>query len=89
MSEPTRDEYTPTTDEVRDSAGQGAIALEPEEFDRWLAETVRAAKAEAFNEGWVERAKRDSLRINSRLDPADCPRGLNPYKPKEDHHVDQ
>ena len=58
-------DYTPTTEEIR-AAYEGQLikigenrfelideGLAKAEFDRWLAEVIRKAKEEAWDEGWV------------------------------------
>ena len=48
-------DYTPTTEEVRlDYAPAKTFPADAEEqFDRWLAEVIRKAKEEAWDEGYV------------------------------------
>ena len=42
------DQYTPTTEEVQEAASvDGAIGIDPEAFNRWLA----SVKAEAWEQG--------------------------------------
>lgn len=72
MERLTNNEYTPTTEEVRERywINDGAISDEREglEFDRWL----RSIKATAWNEGFSLATR------NSPLNPHPMSR-LNPY----------
>lgn len=43
--------YTPTTEEVRDVYG---YAQTYRDFDRWVADVIRKAKAEAWQEGYSD-----------------------------------
>ena len=44
-------EFTPTTEQVREASSlNGAIAIEPDAFDRWL----RGVLADAWDEGFAE-----------------------------------
>lgn len=56
-------EYTPTTDEVREAYVVGVdpvvTARYRAEFDRWLAETIRAAKAAVLEDAANELAGLD------------------------------
>jgi len=80
------DEYTPTTDRVRDGYGIGWFADDEEfehdpmgpdvEFDRWLAQTIREAKAEAWRRG-VADGREDALYEIE-------PRITNPYRENGD-----
>ena len=49
------DEFIPTTEQVREAASlDGAIAIEPDAFDRWLAAHDRETAARAWDEGFEE-----------------------------------
>ena len=80
-------EYTPTTDEVRAEYVQNRAIRVPtttavaSEFDRWLAAHDREVKAEAFDEGWVDRANREPWVYGKRTNDAPPPpSSLNPYR---------
>jgi hypothetical protein len=45
-------DYTPTTEQVRDSVRPWHYTLE--QFDRWLAEVKAQAWEEGYNAKWVE-----------------------------------
>lgn len=88
-------EYTPTTDDdgwpndeaVRVMFVGTSLPLSYDEkrraalYDRWLAAHDREVKAEAFDEGWVDRANREPWIYGKRTNDAPPPpRGLNPYR---------
>lgn len=74
-------DYTPTTDEVQDAASEdGATAIEPEAFDRWLAEI----RADAWDEGALWAAvETGAIRDENTewLTPED-----NPYRTPRPHY---
>ena len=48
------DDYTPTTEQVREAASlNGGIAVEPDAFNRWLAEHDAEVAEKAWYEGAV------------------------------------
>ena len=71
-------EYTPTTEEVRERYwfNDGGLCNpdDAKEFDRWFAEEVRKAKADAFKEGY--KAGWDDLYAEQDWDPW----ASNPYE---------
>jgi len=52
-------DYIPTTEEVRNSYASWSDAYP--EFDRWLAEVIRIAKADGFDEGWDARVNAETI----------------------------
>lgn len=75
------DEYTPTTDEIVGAymmeRGRLAISFSEadEEFDRWLADLIREAKAEAWDELYSTQFDgMPGVNPNTLRDPA------NPYR---------
>lgn len=77
MSEP----YTPTTDEVRSGYADGGGEyrdIAEGWFDRWLAKVKadarRKGQADAWDEGWNNRAGYDAT------PDADEPESCNPYR---------
>lgn len=46
--------YTPSTEEL-------LRFISPEEFDRWLTEVIRRAKADGFDEGWDARVNAETI----------------------------
>lgn len=70
-------EYTPSTDEVRGAWIALTYNNTPEEFDRWLAQHERKAKAEAWKEGHGEgwQNAREALLTDMFGGPT-----LNPYR---------
>ena len=74
------DDYTPTTEEVRDRWGRDLISEEwhdswADEFDRWLAEVQRAAEERGYKRGWMEHAARlsDTIREGHGRHTNQCP----------------
>lgn len=82
------DEYTPTTEDVRDAYTHGAALLPPyysdgfqaalagrrAEFDRWLAAHDREVAARAWDEGY------EAGRENALAEPGSGIPGSNPYR---------
>lgn len=66
-------DYTPTTDDVRESAtcGHDYSWLTDEQFDRWLA----SVKADAWDEGY-----REGISEAHPWVPTDPPSGRNPHR---------
>lgn len=85
------DEYTPSTEEVREAYAHeadsiGEVQYRPEnhaEFDRWLAEHDRAVAANAWDEGFTS-GQVDMLRheVSTPEDPCTP----NPYRITEENN---
>ena len=78
----TEQEYTPTTDDVRDRWGRDAISedLHPEwlaEFDRWLAEHDRQVAERAWQKG-AQHVYEDGGKCSFARYGDPCP--YNPYR---------
>lgn len=72
------DEFTPTTEQVREAASlNGAVAVEPDAFNRWLAAHDREVAARAWDEG------REAGRINEH-EHRPRHRVSNPYREEVD-----